>query len=168
MRYTTKRTIEDLFKGNIARFGPLAQYTSAIMDADSELSRSEREEIALFTSGLNGCAYCIGDHSAVLRDLGVEEGRIEGAAKGSLLRTSQQMKPLLEVVAKLTLQCGEVDPSADYRLAIEAGWSMQGIEDAICISSLFCLFNRLIKGVGLQGTPESHAQAGKSLSKGYS
>ncbi len=160
------QTIEELFMSNPGRFGPLGGYTAAIMDAEGELTRAEREEIALFTSGINGCKYCIGDHSAVLENLGVDTTRISAAADGSTKGTSEKMRPLLEFVAKLTRNSGSIE-QGDFETLTRAGWSDQGIEDAICICSLFNLFNRLVTATGLQGTAESHARTGRSLSQGY-
>lgn len=156
----------ELIMSNETRYRPLVQFSSAVMDSTGELTRAEKEEIVLLTPGLNGCAYCIGDHSAVLKNLDVDPARIRVVVSGSLEGVSEKIKPLLEFVEKLT-QNSVTTGQADIAAVSDAGWSDQAIEDAICICVLFGFFNRPVSGTGLKGTPEQCTQTGKRLSQGY-
>jgi len=158
--------LPELFMSNTDRYLPFIQFVATIMDGESELTRAQKEEIALVVSGTNGCHYCTGAHSAILGNLGVDNERIESAAKGSAAGADEKMRAVLEFAKKLTVSPRDISQS-DTNAVSAAGWSDQTIEDVICIVSLFSFFNRLTDGMGIKGSEETFAQAGEILSNGY-
>ena len=126
-----------------------------------ELSRVERETIALYVSDLNDCGYCVGSHQAVLRGLGAGEGGV------ALEQASAAMRPVLDFAHKLTLTPGAID-QVDIDTVRAAGWSDQAVEDIINVVSLFASLNRLVDGLGIAGSPAVFEKSGPMIAQhGY-
>jgi len=157
--------VVDVFMHDPAGYLPFTQLMATIMGSDSALSRSQSEQIALHVSSLNGCHYCVGSHRAVLANLGEREQTILDAESGR--SSDAKTRAGLEFAAKLTRQPGEV-AQGDVDQLRAAGWSDQGVEDIIKVVSLFSFLNRLVDGLGIQGSEEGFAQGGQMIAEhGY-
>ncbi len=150
--------IVDVFMRDPRRYLPFAQLMAGIMnDEASELSKPQRETIALHVSRLNDCHYCVGSHEAVLTNLGA----------GDDVVADPKMAPVLAFATKLTQNPGAV-VQTDIDALRQAGWSEQTVEDVINVVSLFSYLNRLADGFGIKGSAEVFAQAGGMIAKhGY-
>ncbi len=152
--------VVDVFMHDPAGYLPFTQLMAAIMDGESALSRSQREQIALHVSSLNDCHYCIGSHRAVLAGLGEGKQTIADAEAG---RSSDvKTRAGLEFAAKLTRQPGAV-AQGDIDQLRSAGWSDQEAEEIIKVVSLFSFLNRLVDGLGVKGSDEAFVQAGQMI-----
>ncbi len=157
--------VVDVFMHDPAGYLPFTQLMAAIMGDDSTLTSSQREQIALHVSALNDCHYCVGSHRAVLASLGEGEQTIMDAETGR--SSDAKTRAGLEFAAKLTRQPGAVVQS-DIDQLRSAGWSDQGAEDIIKVVSLFSFLNRLVDGLGIQGSAEAFVQAGQIIAEhGY-
>lgn len=151
------QSVVDVFMRDPKRYLPYAQFIAAVMSEESELSRVERETIALHVSDLNGCGYCVGSHQAVLRGLGADKDAV----------SSVRMRPVLDFAHKLTQTPGAVD-QADIDAVRAAGWSDQAVEDIINVVSLFASLNRLVDGLGIAGSPAVFEKSGPMIAQhGY-
>ncbi len=157
--------LTDLFMRSPDRYHALAQFTTSIMEYDNEFTRPQRELIAIYVSRLNGCRFCVSAHRATLEEMHVESEVINAAEEGKSSDT--QMAAALDFARVLTVNPGEIS-SDNIASMVEAGWSEQAVEDLICVVALFGLFNRLIDGLGIEGSPKHFAQVGPLLAKGYS
>jgi AhpD family alkylhydroperoxidase len=61
----TPTGLEDVFKEYPAGLFPLLELHDVILREDSPLTVAERELIAAFVSGINGCQFCYGSHRAI-------------------------------------------------------------------------------------------------------
>ncbi|MFQ5970889.1 MAG: carboxymuconolactone decarboxylase family protein [Alphaproteobacteria bacterium] len=150
------------------RYLPLARFTQLLMRGPSPLSAAERELIAAYVSGLNGCGYCHGSHTAIAADLGVEPDLlrallddVEGA------NVEERMKPVLRYVEKLTQSPSRMT-QADADAVFAAGWDEQALADAVAICALFNLYNRVVDGHGITGSPDNFAEVAERVNRqGY-
>ena len=80
----------DIMLRDPARYLPLAQFITTLMNGESELSRAEREMIAVRVSNLNACQYCVGVHDAILGDMQSQAAHADfsfGTSTGAQART---------------------------------------------------------------------------------
>ncbi len=137
------------------------------MSKESELSKAQKEMIALYSSHLNGCHYCVGSHSCVLTNLKTDEDFIRSLANGSTDSMDNKLHAVFKFVNKLTLEPGNISV-ADIDAVRSAGWSDQTIEDTICVVSTFAFLNRLADGFGLIGSGDHFQQVGGMVAQqGY-
>ena len=117
---------------------------------DSELTIAERELIAAHVSALNHCHYCFVAHGRYARAFGIDEaafGEMSVDTAHDSLRP--QMTAALAYVEKLTRDPGGVG-QADFDALLAAGWSEEGINDIIFITSIYGMMNRLLEGAGMK------------------
>lgn len=157
--------VVDIFMRDPDRYLPFTRLLAEIMNGDSELSRPQREMIALYVSKLNDCHYCVGSHRAVLGGLGVDEVTILAVEAGD--SNEPRMRPVLAFAAKLTKSPGAL-AQADVDALRDVGWSDQTVEDITGVVSLFGFLNRLVDGFGIKGSAEVFVQAGGLIAQhGY-
>jgi len=75
--------VGDIFLRDPVRYLPFAQLLENVMSTESELSKAQKEMIALYSSRLNGCHYCVSSHSCVLASLETDEALVRSLADGS-------------------------------------------------------------------------------------
>ena len=145
---------------------PLLDYHEALMRGPSPLTEAERELIAAYVSGLNGCAYCIGVHQATAEVLGAPKGLVSALLKNfEASEVDAKMKPVLRYVRKLTVTPSEMS-EADARGIFAAGWDERALHDAVSVCALFNFMNRFVDGLGIQAGPDYFRLASERLSKG--
>lgn len=151
--------VGDIFLRDAERYLPFMQLLDNVMSRESELSIAQKEMIALYSSSLNGCSYCVGSHSSVLTGLQVSDGLVGSLSKKSISDMDDKLQAVFKFVNKLTL-----DPVNISQTNVEAvrsvGWSDQTIEDTVCIVSTFAFLNRLVNGLGLEGSADHFEQVG--------
>lgn len=167
LSYSTEfRGVVDIFMQAPSQYLPFTQLMAGIMDGESELSKADREMLALHVSKLNECHYCVGSHKAVLEALGIRPETIEGAEAGKA--KDVRLSPVFAFAAKLTRDPGTIMQD-DVAAILDTGWSEQTVEDIIRIVALFAFLNRLVDGFGVKGEAEGFSQAGAMIAQhGYS
>lgn len=148
---------------------PLNEYTQVVMRGDSPFTPAERELIAAYVSELNACGFCAGSHRAVAKAFGVKDGVVDQLlGDPDTAAVDDAMRPVLRYVRKLTLTPSQVT-STDTQAILDAGWPERALFDAASVCALFNLFNRVVDGLGIAGSPQIFADAGQRLSdpKGY-
>ena len=160
--------ITDITFNHRKRFAPMDKFSEHLLRGKSALSIPERELVAAFVSGLNGCSYCLGTHAAVAKNFGISPTIIEGLLSDiDHSGISQKMIPIMKYVKKLTLTPSRI-VMKDAQEVFDMGWDEQALEDVICICSLFNFFNRLLDGHGIKGTNDLYQMGADHLSKnGY-
>ncbi|RMF12291.1 MAG: peroxidase [Alphaproteobacteria bacterium] len=140
----------DVFERQRARMVPLGRATEAVMHGPSALDVQARELIAAFVSGLNGCRYCHESHRAFAEAHGVPAGLLKALLDDlDHAPVEDDLRALLAFCRKLTETPSRM-VDADYEAMRDAGWSDEAIEDAIFVTALFNLYNRLMDGYGMQ------------------
>ena len=150
----------DLWKRRRERMLWLSKYTEDVMRGESPLSPGQREMIAAMVSGLNGCAYCYSSHAAFAGAYGIGEDAIGALVEDPNAAEDDAMRPLLAFCRKLT-QTPDKIGEADAQAVFNAGWPEEALEDAIHVTSLFNLYNRLMDGHGI-GAREEKALRGRA------
>ena len=95
---------------NIDKLNAFAGLYNELMLADSNLSKLEREMIAVVVSSINRCFYCLTAHGAAVRELSGDP--ILGEKLVMNFRTaelSSRSKVMLEFVEKVTLESYKVN-----------------------------------------------------------
>ncbi len=159
--------VADILLRDPVRYLPFAQLLDTVMSTQSELTPAQREMIALYSSRLNHCGYCVDSHSCVLGGLGTDEALVKALADGSVEPVDDNLQRLLAFAGKLTLEPGSVT-ATDIDTVRAAGWSDQTVEDVIGVVATFAFLNRLVDGFGIEGTEDHFRQVGGMVSQqGY-
>lgn len=157
--------VADAFLRSPKRYLPFLEFLRNVMEDESELSKPDRETIALYVSKLNGCGYCVGSHGAVLKSYGIDAADRDSALEGRSERP--RLQAALTFAGKLTKAPHEVS-LLDVEALKSAGWSEQAVEDITCVVSVFGFLNRFVDGLGIEGTSDAFARAGSMVAeKGY-
>ena len=159
--------VGDIFMRDPVRYLPFVQLLDNVMSKESELSKAQKEMIALYSSHLNGCHYCVDSHSCVLTSLKTDEDFVRSLANGSTGAMDDKLRAVFKFANKLTLEPGNISDT-DIGAMRSAGWSDQTIEDTICVISTFAFLNRLADGFGLVGSGDHFQQVGGMVAQqGY-
>lgn len=159
----------DVFRANRGVSMPLMDLHEAILRApDSPFSEVEREMIAVFVSGLNGCRYCQGTHLGTVKAYGGDPQVIVDALEDpNFDGVPDSLRPVLTYARKLNEQPASVTrEDADAILA--AGWPARAIHDTVAVVAMFNFMNRYVEGLGIEGSEEYYEMGGKRLRRvGY-
>lgn len=127
-----------------------------LMLGDSELSRLEREMIAVAVSSVNHCHYCLTAHGAAVR---VRSGDPE---LGELIvqnYRAAELEPrhraMLDFAVKLTERPDLVDDE-DRQKMRDAGFSEREIWDIAAVASFYNMSNRIATAAEIRPNREYH------------
>ena len=131
---------------------------NTLMLGPSELSKLEREMIAVVVSSVNRCFYCLAAHGAAVRELS------QDPALGELLvmnyRTAElepRQRAMLDFAWKLAETPAEIQES-DRQALRDAGFSDLDIWDIASIAAFFSMSNRMSSAIDLQPNEEYHSR----------
>jgi uncharacterized peroxidase-related enzyme len=132
----------------------------SIMFGPSELTRPEREMIAIVVSSADRCAYCIEHHAAALAQYWQDDAKLARFVEDyRSIKLTTTMRSVLDYAHKLTTQPDAVTEE-DVRHLREQGLSDKDILVANLIVSYFNFVNRVALGLGVLFT-EDEAQGYK-------
>ena len=138
--------------------GFTALYNEVMLGA-SELTRLEREMVAVVVSACNRCFYCLVAHGAAVRALSGDP--LMGEMLAFNYRTAPlepRVRAMLDFAVELTLRPAEVEEPARARLRA-AGLSDRAIWDLCAVVGLFNMSNRMASGIDLAPNLQYHDQA---------
>ncbi len=119
-----------------------------IMFSKSELSRAEREMIAVVVSAANNCYYCQIHHAEALNNYWKDQEKVElFRLNYSSVKLSEKELALCDYAKRLTLF-----PSEDFGLVEKlklVGCSDQAILDATLVIAYFNFVNRIVLSLGV-------------------
>ena len=138
--------------------GFTALYNEAML-GESELSRLEREMVAVVVSSCNRCFYCLAAHGAAVRELSGDP------LLGEMLAFNYRVAPLeprvramLDFAVELTMQPAEIGEAARAGLR-RNGLSDRAIWDLCAVIGLFNMSNRIASGIELAPNADYHDHA---------
>ncbi len=132
--------------------GPFVALVREVMRGPSFWTPAEREYLAVFSSRLNQCTFCVRVHTELV---GIaSRGEIEAAHPDSARPQLLAVLPLLERASR---DPGEVT-AADADAARAAGLPDEAIIDALHVSLIFNTINRLVHAFGLAWDSEQHTR----------
>ena len=152
--------LADLFRRHPKGVEALMQYTDDVLRGPGALSVAQRELIATYVSGLNACNFCFDSHLIYAELFGIEPGLVKSLLDDlDTAPVAEPMRALLAYVRKLNTLPSRI-VGADASAALEAGNSEDALFEAVQVSSLFNMMNRLIEGAGVDfdyhAAPEAH------------
>ena len=129
-----------------------------LMLGPSNLSKLEREMIAVVVSSINKCFYCLVAHGAAVREL-------SGDPKlGEMMVMNYRVAPLdarqramLDFAVLVTTASGTVEES-DRDTLRQAGFSDRDIWDIASVAAFFNMTNRVASAIAMKPNDEYHAQ----------
>lgn len=129
--------------------GFMALYDS-IMQAESGLSKAEREMIAVVVSAENSCFYCQVSHGAALRVRAKDAALADTvAANYRAADLTPRQRAMLEYAHKITV-ASHVCDDTDIRGLKEHGLSDADVMDIIQTAAFFNYSNRVASALGLR------------------
>jgi len=149
---------------------PLTELTEVVMrTGECAFTPQERELLAAFASGVNGCTFCYNTHKATAEAFGVEPALLESLlADVDAAPVDDKLKPVLKYVRKLTETPSRI-VQADAEALFAAGWDEDCFHYTVMICALFNMYNRIMDGYGVRNTAEFRQERGAWLAEsGYS
>jgi len=142
-----------------AKLEAFAAMYNDLMLGPSDLSKLEREMIAVAVSSQNRCYYCLTAHGAAVRQysgnplLGEQIVMNHRAAK-----LDQRQRAMLDFAVKLTNTPAEIE-EPDRDALRRAGFSDRDIWDIAAITGFFNMSNRVASATDMRPNAEYHGQA---------
>lgn len=122
-----------------------------IMFSRSELSRAQREMMAVVVSTANGCSYCTRHHAEALNHYWKNEEKINQLIDGSWTGLVDPKDMTLCLFAKGLTTDPSLHERQDFTHALKAaGYSDSAILDASLVISYFNFVNRMVLSLGVE------------------
>jgi uncharacterized peroxidase-related enzyme len=128
-----------------------------LMLGDSQLSKLEREMIAVVVSSANRCYYCQVAHGQAVREMSGDP------ALGELLvmnyraaKLSRRHRAMLDFAHAMTMAPAEVGEAERASLR-KAGFKDREIWDVAAVASFFNMTNRMATAIDMMPNEEYHA-----------
>ena len=155
---------------------PFVAFTQALMRGPGPLDLVDRELIAAFVSGLEGCAYCYGAHGATAEAFGVPAGLLEAllhdvdsatvdeasASSPSTFTMDERRRALLRFVRTMTVEASRITQD-DVDAVLDAGWSEDAVHDAMAIAGRYAMVARICMAHGIVVGPDALKAAGRRM-----
>jgi len=174
MAFVASVPVEDESVGTVMGRYPeqailLTQLTEVVMrSGECRFSHQDRELIAAFASGVNGCTFCYNTHKATAEAFGVDAELLESLLEDvDSADVPDAMRPVLNYVEKLTRTPSKM-VQADADAIFDAGWDEDCFHYTVMICALFNTYNRIMDGYGVRNTASFRQERGELLaSDGY-
>jgi uncharacterized peroxidase-related enzyme len=132
---------------------------NAIMEAESGLTKAEREMIAVAVSAQNHCFYCLVSHGAMLRIRARDEVLADTiAANYRSADLTPRQRAMLDFALKLTIASSSVT-DADIDDLRAHGFSDEDVMDIIQTAAFFNYSNRVASAIEMRPNREFHSMA---------
>jgi len=147
------------FAFDMAKLEAFVAYRNDLMQADSGLSKLEREMIAAAVSAQNRCYYCITAHGASVRYLSGDPLLGEQIVMNyRMAELDARQRAMLDFAVKLTVEPWTVEEADRARLR-EADFSDRDIWDIAAVAAFYNMTNRLASATDMRPNSQYHAQA---------
>lgn len=126
-----------------------------IMFSRSELSRAEREMMAVVVSVANGCNYCKAHHEAALRHYVKDEPKIQAILNpADFYILNEREAALCHFARRLTLEPQQHEGTDFTNELRKAGLSDPAVLDTVLVISYFNFVNRIVLALGVEPEDE--------------
>ena len=142
---------------NEEKLKPFMAMYDELMLGESELSKLEREMIAVAVSSVNHCFYCLAAHGSSVRRLSGDPALGELMVMNyRVAELEPRLRTMLDFAVKLTERSHEIveEDRANLR---DQGFSNEAIWDICAVASFFNMSNRMASGVDMQPNQEYHS-----------
>jgi uncharacterized peroxidase-related enzyme len=114
----------------------------------SQLTRKEREMMAVVVSSANECEYCLASHSAYLREISGDPILPDVlAANYRRAHLTARERALLDFAHKTTIESPKMSPT-DLQILRSLGFSDEAIFEAAQVVAMFNFTNRIANAMG--------------------
>lgn len=121
----------------------------ACMYGPSELTRAQREMVAVAASTANKCRYCVTHHADSLQRVVKDDSLVEAVKRDyASAPVAPEEKALMDFAVKLTRESSACT-EADVARLRDAGWSDRAILDVTLVAAYFNFVNRIANGLGV-------------------
>lgn len=122
-----------------------------IMFSKSELSRAEREMMAVIVSASNKCNYCISHHAEALNHYWKNHNKINTLVTDfNKVELNNRQVALCRFASWLTLQPGDFEEDQETNRLKNAGFTDSAILDATLVVAYFNFVNRIVLALGVE------------------
>jgi uncharacterized peroxidase-related enzyme len=147
------------FAFDMAKLEAFVAYRNDLMQADSGLSKLEREMIATAVSAQNRCYYCITAHGASVRALSGDPVFGEQIAMNyRVAKLNRRQRAMLDFAVKLTAEPWTIEEEDRAGLR-RAGFADRDIWDIAAVAGFYNMTNRLASATDMRPNSQYHAQA---------
>lgn len=130
-----------------------------LMLAESNLTKLEREMIAVVVSATNRCFYCLTAHGAAVRQLSGNSMLGEALVMNwRVADVSPRQRAMLAFAEKVTLASAQIE-EADRQTLRDHGLTDRDIWDVINVAAFFNMSNRVASATAMEPNPDYHGQA---------
>lgn len=130
-----------------------------LMLGQSNLSKLDRELIAVAVSSINSCFYCLTAHGAAVRQLSGNPVLGEQMVMNYRVADLEpRQRAMLDFAVLVTEQPGRIE-EADRQKLRDAGFSDRDIWDIAAVASFFNMSNRMASATDMRPNPEYHSLA---------
>lgn len=130
-----------------------------LMLAGSNLSKLDRELIAVAVSSVNKCFYCLTAHGAAVRQLsGNPELGEQMVMNYRVADLEPRQRAMLDFAVLLTEEPARI-VEADRQKLRDAGFTDRDIWDISAVAAFFNMSNRMASATDMQPNPEYHGLA---------
>jgi uncharacterized peroxidase-related enzyme len=147
------------FAFDMAKLEAFVAYRNDLMQADSGLSKLEREMIATAVSAQNRCYYCITAHGSAVRYMSGDPLLGEQIVMNyRAARLNKRQRAMLDFAVKLTAEPWAVEEEDRERLR-RAGFTDRDIWDIAAVAGFYNMTNRLASAADMRPNSQYHVQA---------
>jgi uncharacterized peroxidase-related enzyme len=142
-----------------AKLKAFVDMSDDLMLGESNLSKAEREMIAVAVSAANHCHYCLTSHGAALRQRAGDPELGETLAQNYRAAALEpRHEAMLDFCVKLT-EAPDKMREADRETLRRAGFSDRDIWDIAAVASFYNMTNRMAAATDMKPNPEYHYMA---------
>jgi uncharacterized peroxidase-related enzyme len=161
IRLATRHPIDPVARLALYRPGffgsPFLALVSEVLRGPSFWTPAEREYMAVYTSQLNQCPFCVRVHAEVT---GIESrGEIDPVDPRSARPQLLAVLPLLELVTRSPARITRADMEAVRAVGVPD----EGIVDALHVNMIFNTVNRLANAFGFSWDSDRHMRLGAQV-----
>lgn len=143
---------------NIDKLNAFTALYNDLMLGESNLSKLEREMIAVVVSSINKCFYCLTAHGAAVRELSGDPILGEMMVMNyRVANLSEKQRAMLDFAEKITKASHEIEDEDRDHLR-KVGFSDRDIWDIANVAAFFNMSNRVASAIDMHPNDEYHAQ----------
>lgn len=147
------------FSHNLKQLDGFTRFYNELMMGESELSKLEREMIAVVVSSENKCFYCLVAHGAAVRVLSGDPALGEHLVMNyRSAKLDKRQRAMLDFASLLTRSPAKVAEDEVQALR-DAGFSDRGIWDLSNVIGFYNMSNRVAIASDMRPNPEYHSQS---------
>jgi len=157
--------LADVIKQYPKGWAAMLAFHDELLRGESPLTIAQRELIAAYVSGLNGCGFCYNAHTVYAESFGIAGDVFEPLMRDpDAAPVEEAMRPILAYARLLTRTPERIEP-AHVQAIIDAGWPEEAVADTAKVVALYNFMNRIIMGMGVDDFDAHYAERRAAVRK---